>query len=202
MPNRHPSTIGFTLVEIIVSTTIFAVVLSMMLTLFNYTLKINRRAESLRQATQGARNFTEFVIKEIRNGRIDYGPPPAGLAPIGPHCSTSYSNNDTGDTALGLVNIDNDQECIYLSGSNLMLAKRVGTKDFDAQRLNPPGVDILSLKFYVRPATNAYDTTTPPRIQPFVTMLVKFQVQLAAADAPVVIPYQTTISTDFYDLPH
>lgn len=199
LPHQHKS--GFTLIEIVVSTAIFAVVLTMMLTLFNYTLKINRRAEALRQATQGARNFTEFLIKEIRNGRIDYGPPPEGLQPKSP-CATSYDNSLIGDNHLGLVNIDNEQECIYLSGANLMMIKSVGTQDFNPQRLNPPGVDILSLKFYVKPATNPYDTNNPPKIQPLVTLLIKLQVKLSNGEAPVIIPYQTSISTDFYDLPH
>lgn len=192
---------GFTLIEIIVSTTIFAVVLTLMLTLFNYTLKINRRAEALRQATQGARNFTEFLIKEIRNGRIDYGPPPAGLPPVAP-CATTYNNSFQGDDRLGLVNLDNEQECIYLSGTDLMMVKQVGTNLFPAQRLNPAGVEITHLKFHVRPATNAYDTVTPQRVQPFVTMLITFRVQLGQGEQPVVIPYQTTISTDQYDIPH
>ncbi len=192
---------GFTLIEIVVSTTIFAVVLTMMLTLFNYTLKINRRAEALRQATQGARNFTEFLIKEIRNGRIDYGPPPTGLPPAGT-CPTSYNNSFQGDTKLGLININEEQECVYLSGTNLMLVKKIGTEEFPEQRLNPPGVSIIGLKFYVRPPTNPYDTTNPPQMQPLVTMLIKFQVQMSNSEAPVIIPYQTSISTDFYDIPH
>jgi prepilin-type N-terminal cleavage/methylation domain-containing protein len=199
---------GFTLMEIVVSTTIFAGTLTMMLTLFNYTLKINRRAEALRQATQAVRNLSEFLIKEVRNGRIDYGSPPAGYNPP-PDCPqppTLYNNGGGGDTALGIVNLDGEQECIYWSGTNIYLVKQVGAPPpFPAQRINPPGVDIIDLVFYVRPAgpdVNPYDTTNPPRVQPFVTMLIKFKVQLAGVDAPIIIPYQTSISTDQYDLPH
>jgi prepilin-type N-terminal cleavage/methylation domain-containing protein len=201
--NRPHTSRGFTLIEILVSTTIFATVLTMMLVLFNYTLKIDRKTETLRQATQGARNFTEFLVKEIRNGRIDYGPPPAGLPPVAP-CTGVYNNGPTGDTALGIVNVSDEQECIYLSGNNLMITKQVGTTSYPAQRLNPVGVNIVSAKFYVRPAgngVNPYNTTSPPRIQPFVTMLIEFQVQLSPNDAAVTIPYQTSVSTDLYDVP-
>lgn len=191
---------GFTLVEIVVSTTIFAVVLTMMLTLFNYTLKINRRAEALRQATQGARNLTEFLIKEIRNGRVDYGADSPAIS----QCSIPYDNSFGGNIELGLVNIDEEQECIYwdLNNKNLMMIRKVGTNEFPPQRLNPAGVDIVSVKFYIRPPTNPYDTNNPPKIQPFVTMLIKFQVQLSNGEASVIIPYQTSISTDFYDIPN
>jgi prepilin-type N-terminal cleavage/methylation domain-containing protein len=211
-----PASRGFTLIEIIVSTTIFAVVLTLMLTLFNYTLKINRRSEALRQVTQGMRNFTEFLIKEIRNGRIDYGPPPAGQNPVSPcpqpptpPATLVYNNDSTGDTALGLVNIDGEQECVYWDNNslsptyqNLMIVKRVGTQTFSAQPLNPTGVKITQLLFHVRPATNPYDSTNPPRAQPFVTMLITFRIQLGPNDPVYTIPYQTSISTDQYDLPH
>jgi prepilin-type N-terminal cleavage/methylation domain-containing protein len=71
---------GFTLMEIVVSTTIFAVVLTMTLAIFNYALKINRRTEALRQTTQGMRNFTEFLVKEIRNGKIEYSATPVSAS--------------------------------------------------------------------------------------------------------------------------
>ena len=63
---------GFTLMEITVATSIFAVVMVSLLSLFNYVLKINRESEALRQASQGMRNFVEYLVKEIRNGQIDY----------------------------------------------------------------------------------------------------------------------------------
>lgn len=199
---------GFTLIEIVVSTTIFAVVLSLMLTLFNYTLKINRRSESLRQVTQGMRNFTEFLIKEIRNGRIDYGSPDQISSLPVPPCPqphTLYDTTSQGDTSLGLVNLDGEQECIYRSGTDLMIVKRIGTNTFPAQKLNPPGVSITKLTFYIRPAgidVNPYNTIAPPRIQPFVSLIATFKVQLSPSDAAYTIPYQTSISTDQYDLPH
>ena len=59
---------GFTLMEIVVATTLFAIVFSSLLGLFNYILKINRKSEALRQASQGARDFVEYLVKEIRNG--------------------------------------------------------------------------------------------------------------------------------------
>ncbi len=58
--------------EIIVATMIFAVVVSALMTMFNYVLKINRRTEALRQASQGMRDLMETIVKEVRNGQIDY----------------------------------------------------------------------------------------------------------------------------------
>ena len=58
--------------EIMVATVIFAIIFSSLLSLFNYVLKINRKTEALRQSAQGARDFVEFLVKEVRNGQIDY----------------------------------------------------------------------------------------------------------------------------------
>src|SRR6266481_4238311 len=63
---------GFTLMEIMVASTIFVILSGSLLALFNYVLKINRRSEALRQASQGARSFVEFLVKEVRNGQMDY----------------------------------------------------------------------------------------------------------------------------------
>jgi prepilin-type N-terminal cleavage/methylation domain-containing protein len=63
---------GFTLTELVVAVAIFAFVVTAMMSMLNYTLKINRKTEAVRQATQSIRNFVEFIAKELRNGRIDY----------------------------------------------------------------------------------------------------------------------------------
>lgn len=180
---------GFTLIEIVVSTTIFATVLTMILVLFNYTLQINRKTEHLRQALQGSRNFMESLVKEIRNGKVDYSSSPLG------GCSSTYSNG--ANNFVGITNIDQERECFYISGTNLMLTKAT----IPAQVLNPPNFTVTTLKFYVRPTTDPYAGSPPPRVQPFVTIVAQFQVQLGPGDTPLTIPYQTTVSTDVYDIP-
>jgi hypothetical protein len=112
-----------------VATVIFAIVTVSLLSLFNYVLKINRRGEALRQAAQDSRDFVEFLVKEVRNGQIDY------YVNNGLRYNSSYINNDSnvpcrppgnlGDTVtslptyqaksnwLGIINTDNIQECFY-----------------------------------------------------------------------------------------
>lgn len=121
---------GFTLMEIIVATTIFAVVMAALMSLFNYTLKINRRSEALRQATQGMRSFVEFLAKEVRNGQIDYGitngqtassgfgcpgTPPTVTADSGrPGYNLIGSTYAARDNRLGIITTEGDEECVYL----------------------------------------------------------------------------------------
>lgn len=118
---------GFTLMEIMVSTTIFAIVAVAMLSLFNYVLKINRKTEALRQASQGMRNFVEFLVKEIRNGQIDYyvangqtytagisGSPCAPPGAVG-SAVTGAKTYAFKENKLGIINTENTQLCFYLA---------------------------------------------------------------------------------------
>jgi len=125
--SRKKHIAGFTLMEIMVSTAIFAIVSVALLSLFNYVLKINRNTEALRQASQGARNFVEFLVKEIRNGQIDYyvangqtysadidgapcGPPGAEGDDVTGAKTYAFKENK-----LGIINTESIQECFYLA---------------------------------------------------------------------------------------
>lgn len=182
---------GFTLMEIVVSTTIFAVVLTMTLAIFNYALKINRRTEALRQTTQGMRNFTEFLVKEIRNGKIEYS-----ATPVSASCESNYVSASNYTTYLALVSETGDRECIYLTGTDLFIAK----EELDPQLLNPVNFSVDMLRFFVQPTTDPYDVASPPDIQPMVTLIMRVTVTLPTGEVRT-IPYQTSISTDAYDLP-
>ncbi len=220
---------GFTLMEIIVATMLFALVTSAMTVLFNYTLKINRRAQALREASQGMRNFVEFLVKEVRNGQIDYsvvgGKVVASIPPC-PHNSgvviggdNSNSSNIYGqtdsvrkiDNAIGIITSEGDRECIYLadangnavsgfSGSKLMVNKNNTT----IEAINPPNFTVDSATFYIRPVVDPYTNNpvgTLPKIQPFVTFHIQFTVTLPTGEQ-VPIYYQTSVSTDKYDIPN
>lgn len=123
---------GFTLMEIMVATVIFAIVAVALLSLFNYVLKINRRGEALRQATQDSRDFVEFLVKEVRNGQIDYfvnsgsalygprinndAPQAPCRPPLTPGSPVAVGDNPTYSTKsnwLGIINTDNVKECFY-----------------------------------------------------------------------------------------
>jgi prepilin-type N-terminal cleavage/methylation domain-containing protein len=128
------SSAGFTLMEIMVATIIFTIVAVALLSLFNYVLKINRRSDALRQASQDMRNFVEFLVKEVRNGQIDY------YVNNGLTYNNSYINNDSNvpcrppgtlggavtsqptyaqkSNWLGIITTDNFQECFYYAQSD------------------------------------------------------------------------------------
>ncbi len=219
---------GFTLMEIVVATTIFAFVAASLMALFNFTLKINRRTEAQRQAVQGMRNVVEYVVKTVRNGQIDYNVvggstiiPPVGPCPqpseSGPPDGIHDGNNTylTRENRLSLYDEEDKRLCLYLgnsagnyvnpgvfSGANaqtLVLEKEGGFK----QALNPPNFKIENLMFLIRPLEDPYFAGAGGliRVQPSVTIIIK-----AVADLPTKekfsIFYQTTVSSDKYDIPN
>lgn len=222
------SSAGFTITEIIVSTAIFATVLVALMSIFVLTLRLNRRSDALRQASQGARNFVEFLAKEIRNGNIDYGvqngtvalpevapcpyPVNSGEVNTVKYGSVTRLGDDISDWALGLVNIEGERECFYWSRSDGDGRKPAGN-DFSsfnslylrkdgvnqAQKLNPPNFRIDFLRFYVRPNRDPY-ASPPPKIQPSVTIVMQFTASLPTGEI-ITVPYQATISTNNYDIP-
>lgn len=190
MLNRN-SQKGFTIMEIVVATTIFASALTIMMALFNYTLQINRRVDAQRQSAQGTRNFMEFLVREIRNGKIDY-------VTTFSKCQPAYYSTE--NNALAVLNRAGEPECFYIESGNLYIEK-AGT----ISRVNPVNltVDQSTFRFLVQPTTDPHPTNPPyPGLQPFVTIIAQFSTSLPGVPNPVVIPYQTVVSPDIYDIPH
>lgn len=215
--------------EIMVASVIFVMVAVSLLSLFNYVLKINRRSEALRQASQGMRNFIEFVVKEVRNGQIDYYvanaatvPAFSGTSPCGPP-SGGVGNNTYAlqENRLGIINTDNVQECFYYgnaggnyigagkfsssTGASTLVLEKSGVSG--AQILNPSNMKVDNLMFLIRPLCDPYTPNCAgygggyPKIQPFVTIIIKFTVKLPTGEQ-VPIYYQTSVSSNKYDIPN
>lgn len=188
---------GFTLMEIIVATTLFAIVMTMSMVLFTYTLKINRRVQALREAVQGSRNFVEGLVRDIRNGTVDYS---GTIDPT--NCPGTY--NSAGGTYLAIVTLAGDKECFYYPQNQSNPQLYVNKNGVVEQFYGDSGFKLINVMFYVRPATNPFTQVSGffPGIQPSVTMVLGFSTQLSPAEAPFLIPYQTTVSTDVYNIPH
>lgn len=223
---------GFTIMEIIVATTIFALVTVGLLSLFTYTLKINRKTESLRQATQGVRNFMEFIAKEVRNGQIDYyvikGATNAEALSSGSPCRhpafAGGNSYNAKENKLGIITDDGLRECIYFgkedgsyvdtpgegapsntftapANSNYTVAmQKTGVSG--PQILNPANFKISSLVFFIRPQKDPFVATGGlAKIQPFVMITITAQVRLPTGETQDIY-YQTSVSTNKYDLPN
>lgn len=177
---------GFTLVEAIVATALFAFAVTSIIGVYIFTVRVNRRTDTIRSASENARFISEFLTKEIRNGQIDYSNP---IAP----CPALLSNPGT---TLAVVNIDGDHECFSLSGTNLVYAKNAGGVLLAPVQLNDPKIKISGLQFYISPTCNPYSAGA--KTEPTVTINAQVQANPDPQDN-IILPIQTTISIPKYD---
>ena len=191
----HSGSAGFTLIEAIVSASLFAVVMVTLTGVYTYTLKLNRKSDALRTASDTARFISDSLSKEIRNGQIDYSPESAV-------CSNTPPYNIP-DARIAILDVSGNHECYYLGdltqgfdtlGTNLWLAKNQLTP----VPLNLGDVTITSFKVYVSPY-NADPYTTPGvTVQPTITIVGSVTATIDANDIATV-PFDTSITIPKYD---
>jgi Tfp pilus assembly protein PilE len=154
---------GFTVVEAVVSVSVFAVAVSSIIGTYLLVVKVDNRTRADRAVQQNARFITEFLGKEIRNGRIDYST----------YLGEQITLNSNGYiTVLRLINQNNEAEVITCDGSNITLQKSSGTT-----QLNSAGVMVTKCAFYVHPSTDPFRPLlhNPPNVQPFVTFVLELE---------------------------
>ena len=81
---RNPRQKGFTLIELLLLRTVCTFVTSLM-GIYTFAIRLSRREDAIRTATENVRFLSEFLTKEIRNGQIDYND-----AAIGNCVTTSF----------------------------------------------------------------------------------------------------------------
>src|SRR5690348_2135634 len=93
---------GFTLIEAVVATAVFAFIASSIIGVYIATLQLNRKSRAERNVANNANYIMSFLAKEIRNGTITYASYPSGVVPQNPD--------------LYLENQADEAEHIFLSG--------------------------------------------------------------------------------------
>lgn len=144
---------GFTLIEAIVATAVFAVVVSSVLGVYISVIQLDRKSRAQRAVAENARFIMDFFAKEVRNGVINYSSPGWVIS----------SHND-----LYIQNQANIVEHFSLNGNDIVF-----TKGASSTNLNSSGVKVTSLAFYVAPAGEPYTTTKTYNEQPHVTVVMK-----------------------------
>jgi type II secretory pathway pseudopilin PulG len=171
---------GFTLIEAVVATSVFAFVVTSVLGVYLSTLQVDAKTRAQRAVAQNARFIMEFVGKEVRNGDIDYAAYGGGQA------------NSTNE--IFIRNQLDEAERIYLSGTNLALAKPIGTTV-----LNSSGVRVTDAKFYVSPSQNPLTPAKLANQQPSVTVVLELTSNFGnGAGDVVVLNIQSTFTVRSY----
>ncbi len=162
---RNNSQKGFTLIEAVVATGVFAFVVSSVIGIYLSVVQIDTRTRAERSVQQNARFIMDFLGKEIRNGRIDYDAYGGTIS----YLSDGYT------TTLYLVNQLDEREAITCVGNNLVLTKTAGTTNLNSTNTSgTAGVVVNNCRFFISPATNPFEllASNPPNIQPSVTVVL------------------------------
>ncbi len=145
---------GFTLIEAVVATAVFAFVVSSVIGVYLSTFQLDRKTRAQRAVTQNARFILEFLAKEVRNGTINYPSYPGGLIPANPD--------------LYVENQANELERFFLNGQDVQLTKNGATTN-----LNSSGVKVTNMKFYIAPAGDPFTATKTYNNQPYATVVLE-----------------------------
>lgn len=143
---------GFTLIEAVVATAVFAFVVSSIMGVYMSTIQLDRKTRAQRAVAQNARFIMEYLAKEVRNGSIAYDTYPGGVAN-----STLAVNNDA-----------NQSEYFYLSGTDLVIEKNGAVSN-----LNSDSVQVTKLLFRISPAQDPYTPAKTYNEQPRVTVVME-----------------------------
>lgn len=140
---------GFTLIEVLVSLSIFSVVTIMAVQMFSVAIQAEQRSAANRALQQNASFLMEFIGKEVRNGFIDY----AGYAADGP----SLDDLPVQNLRLVYRGTQTLDESIYRTGGNTpaaMIRKENPAGGYFAARpLTSNDVVVSAMNFYVYPQT-------------------------------------------------
>jgi Tfp pilus assembly protein PilW len=146
---------GFTIIEAVVATSLFAFVISSIIGVYLATLQLDRKTRAQRAVIQNGRYIMEFLAKEIRNGDINYA---------------AYSGGDAASTTtdLYLTNQAGDDEAFRLNNTDLFLVKSAGST-----ALNSPSVSVTKVSFLLSPRFDPFTPAKTTNQQPIVTVFLE-----------------------------
>jgi Tfp pilus assembly protein PilW len=179
---------GFTIIEAVVATTVFAFVFSSIVGIYLSTIQLDRKSRSERSVAENARFIMEFLAKEVRNGRIDY---------------SAYSGQTANEVnELHIINQGEEPESFRLAGSNCNtngICNITLTKGTETTNLNSTYIRITKLEFRVSPIGDPFTAAENYNEQPRVTIFIEFTSHQGAKAIDVAkMNLQTTLSTRYY----
>lgn len=173
---------GFTLVEMLVAMSIFAVFVGVMIGSYTGIVRGQREANDYRTMYAESRRVFESVIYELREGMVDYG------------CSKFKSLNE-----LYLVSKDGKTHTHIFEKEGVLKMKKGSVEEKD---LNSFEVKATDVEFNIYPAVDPYDSgyvmNNGYQFHPFVNMKMTFE-KKKRDDSLFTVDLETTISSRIYN---
>jgi len=166
---------GFTLIEAVVATAVFAFVVSSIIGVYLSVLQLDRKTRAQVAVSQNARFIMEFLAKEVRNGNIDY---------------SGANSCVNGINKLCLINQAGEAEYIEYLSPNLVFKKASST----TTNLNSAAVKITNMGLYVQPTHDPFTPAKNFNEQPRVTVVLELTSNYGSNTIDVV---KTNLQTTF-----
>jgi type II secretory pathway pseudopilin PulG len=163
---------GFTLVEMLVASAVFIVIVTTVTAIFVLGINLQRRATRGVTLQQEAQMVMSSMSKKIRKSLIDYD-------------YSGYEGNLTEpEDELAL----RDPKIIYRLNNKIL---EQSTDEINWAAVTSAKVEVKRLNFYIYPLEDPFDPLNPQNIQPRVTIVMK----LASDDQEIIL--QETIPQRF-----
>ncbi len=198
----HATRSGFTLVEVLVALSLFAVVVTIATDLFLSFQRTSRKTQNLELVVTNARLVTERIASQLREGTIEYDLYGPGVN-LSQAQTGLYTRSNTGTESYIYLADDSDvggNVCPDLQ-SHPCMALRVGNA---TESLTGTGVRVRVVEFRIVPDQDPFEFVSGTgafraNIQPRVTMYLSFENTKNPLD-PNYARYdvQTTISSRIY----
>ena len=164
---------GFTLMEVLVATSIFAIISLASLSIYTAILKAGQKTTALTRIQKESQFIMQVLAKKIRTSRVNYdylGYNPEVVNP---------------EQELSLIDNVGDEFVFSLDEINKVL--KVSVNSGDEKIIPASNVDLDALNFYINPLTNPYSLDSPPNSQPYVTIVMEISSSKGAQNESLII---------------
>ncbi len=189
--NKRQLQPGFTVVEMLVTVTLFALMSVMLSQIFISFNRLQRKIQNSAILGQDARFVTEALVRETRNKLIDYG---GGVLPLSATELALVSQDGSVHEIIALKT-PADAVCDDLSVNCLALSIDGGAT---WNTITSHHVNVNQFSVFVRPSNDPFVAGVSGGIQPFVTVHLGLQYRSANPLDNVALETQTTVSSRIY----
>ena len=185
--NQH----GFTLMELLVSISVFVIVTISALTIYSVVLKTSQKTIALTRIQQEAQFIFQVLSKKIRTSVVDYTYYLVECGADGSLCTNGEVTKLVLEDAVG------DKYYFKQLNGGLAVAANPVQPDEDDEYKKIPSTNVTmdSLSFYINPTTNPFSLDAPPTSQPYVMITMEISstkaLQTASLNIQQIVPQRS-----------
>lgn len=182
--NKNP---GFSLIEILVTIGLFALVMTISSAIFINVNNLEQQTSNMAKLQNEGRYMLEKMGKEIRGRELDYEAMKAEIQSTGETKTLVFKSDEYGETYMLSFN---------QADSSIEITSVSGLGDQSQANLNSSEVTVDQFKFIITPV--AAPDSANPTVQPRVTIMMVIKNKNAPEKYRKTLTLQTTISSKIY----